>query len=394
MTTAKSEEIQYAQYLSVAGQELLLFVESPPLFEAMLVDMRRAKKRIWLETYIFAQDAVGKEVASVLKAQARAGLDVRLIYDAVGCFGASPGFFADLERAGVHVHAFHALGEALYRFSLLRILNRRNHRKLLVIDEHVAYFGGMNIVDQSGERSDLPRRKLPVSGGWRDVHLRLCGPQQAELAESFLRSWLQAKGQRVPEKALSYRLGHLAQGAESIQFFDSGPGRKHTRAARVFLQLFQQARERILLSMAYFLPIGRVLGHLLKARKRGVRVRVVVPASSDVPLVQRATRYLNHLLIKRRVQIYERQRQMLHSKAMVVDDEWSVVGSCNLDPRSLWINYEFLAVIHSRRFARALKEIIRFEMAHSVRFTHRTVRALPWWQRLLDRLAWSLRWWL
>src|SRR5207245_4576415 len=139
------------------------------------------------------------------------------------------------------------------------------------------------------------------------------------------------RGKKVPRRSRSYRKGQLATAAESIQFFDSGPGPKHTRALRVFHRLLSMARKRITLSMAYFLPVGRVLRALLRAHRRGVFIRVVVPAQSDVPVVQRATRCLYGRLLRRRFHIYERQVHMLHSKVMVVDDEGSVLGSCTLD---------------------------------------------------------------
>ena len=113
-----------------------------------------------------------------------------------------------------------------------------------------------------------------------------------------------------------------------------------------------------------------------------------------VPLVQRASRHLYLKLLRRRFHIYERQTHILHSKVMVVDDQWSVLGSCNFDARSLWINYEFLAVIHSRGLARLLNEIVRFEIERSQRITLRSCLCRRWWQRLLDRAAWSFRWWL
>src|SRR5262249_4819153 len=126
----------------------------------------------------------------------------------------------------------------------------------------------------------------------------------------------------------------------------------------------------------------------------GVFVRTVVPGRSDVPVVQRATRHLYTKLLRRRFHVYERQVNMLHSKVMVVDGEWAVLGSSNLDARSLWINLEFLAAIQSRTLARALNDIIGYEIAHSRRITRKKYLRQRWWQRLLDRLAWSLRWWL
>src|SRR5262249_32701078 len=151
----------------------------------------------------------------------------------------------------------------------------------------------------------------------------------AEVAESFDRSWRRAHGEEIKRRPLSYRRGLLARGEESIQFFDSGPGLKHTRAARVFRRLLKAARRNVTLSMAYFLPVGKVLTELLRAHQRGVFVRVVIPGESDVRVVQYATCHLYRKLLRRRFHIYERQNSMLHSKVMVVDDQWSVLGSCN-----------------------------------------------------------------
>lgn len=378
----------------VAGHELTLFVESHTLIAAMAEDIRNARDRVWLESYIFLDDAAGKLIAEAIMERARSGADVRLLYDAVGSQATPEEFFDDLVRSGVNVHAYHSLREALWRFRPLRILNRRNHRKLLVVDDRVAYFGGMNITDVSSFRAVDQAEHLPASAGWRDVHVRLTGPQQREVAESFERSWRRAHGEPVSWKPRAYRKALLARGAESIQFFDSGPGPGYTRAARLFGRLIAAARRRLTLSMAYFLPVGGVLRQLLKAPRRGVLVRVIVPADSDVPVVQHATRHLYYWLLRRRFRIFERRVNMLHSKVMVVDDAWTVVGSCNLDARSLYINLEFVAVIHSLALARAVNRVVRYEINHSQRVTHQEYRERSWWRRLVNRLAWALRWWL
>lgn len=373
--------------VTVAGNDLTVFVESPPLIAAMLDDIRVAQRRVWLETYIFADDVAGRPVALALQEKARAGLDVRLHYDPVGCRSTPSAFFRDLARAGVQVQAFNPLWEGLWRLGPLRVLNRRNHRKLLVVDERVAYFGGMNVIDTStAARIESP--------GWRDVHVRLTGPQQPEVAESFERAWRLARGEPIERRPPPYRKALLARGEESIQFFDSGPGLRHTRAGRLYARLIRAARRRLRISMAYFVPVGRVLRELLRAHRRGVFIQVVVPGESDIPLVHRATRFLCTRLLRRRFHIYERQRNMLHSKATVVDEQWSVVGSANLDARGLWINLEFLAVIHSRELARVMSEIIQHEIGLSRRIKLRDYSKRSWWQRLLDRLAWALRWWL
>ena len=122
--------------------------------------------------------------------------------------------------------------------------------------------------------------------------------------------------------------------------------------------------------------------------------RIIVPGESDVPAVQCATRHFYSFLLRRGFRVYEREDFMLHSKAMVIDGDWSIVGSCNLDPRSLWMNLEFLGVIRSRRMAAALKAVCLHEMQNSRRVSLRDWAQRPWWQRLIDRAAWSMRHWL
>jgi cardiolipin synthase len=382
--------------IEVAGNELTLFEGSMALVEAMGADIREARERVWLESYIIADDAAGRLMAEALIERAAAGVDVRLMYDAIGSYGTPRAFFDRLAAAGVQVHAFHSIRDNLWRLPFLQILNRRNHRKLLVIDERIAYFGGMNIVDQRGIATpdDVKRRHLPASAGWRDLHVRLVGPRQPEIAEECARLWewkhLRRSDRRTPWP-IKRMLGEKADG---IQFFASRPTRRTRRVARVFVPLIRRARREIIVSMAYFIPVGRVLRELFRARRRGVRVRVIVPGASDVQAVHWATRHLSRRLLARGIQIYERQDFMLHSKVMVIDGRLTVVGSCNLDPRSLRLNLEFLAVIRSRAMAAAATAFCRRELTHSRRVRLSEIRNRPLWQRIRDRLAWSVRRWL
>lgn len=380
--------------VQVADNELAIYTDSPSLLAAMIDDIRQARERVWLEVYIILDDPAGRAVAEALMERARAGLDVRLLYDAIGSLTTPSAFFQQMIDAGVQVCVFNPLWKALWRFSFLRILNHRNHRKLLVIDHEVAYFGGMNVVDQASRNRVDQVERMPSSAGWRDIHVRLTGPRQRELAESFERFWKRTQGERIPRRPGS-REDIMVSPEESIQFFDTGPGRRHTRAARVFVRLFRGTCRRLTFSMAYFVPVAGVLRELLRAHRRGVYVQVVVPRDSDVPLVHHATRYLYAKLLRKRFQLFERRTGMLHGKALIVDDEWTVLGSANLDARSMWINYEFVAVIRSRVLARVMNEIIQGEIRMSERMTLKAhLKQTSWWQRLLDRLAWSLRWWL
>ncbi|HEV2970040.1 MAG TPA: phospholipase D-like domain-containing protein [Pirellulales bacterium] len=382
--------------VQVAGNDLTLFDGATTLVAAMIEDIRAAHSRIWLESYTIADDAAGRAIAAALLERAAAGVDVRVMYDAIGSLTTPQAFFDRLAAGGVEVHTFHSIRDNLLRFGFFRILNRRNHRKLLVVDDRVAYFGGMNIVDQRGivTPSDAKLRNLPASAGWRDLHLRLVGPKQGVIAEEFERLW-NWKHLRRRDRRTNWQIGRmLAVSDDAIHFFASRPGRRMRRVARILGPLIRRARRNITLSMAYFIPVGRVLRELLRARRRGVQVRVVVPAESDVKAVHWATRHLCQRLLARGIQIYERQDFMLHSKVMVIDELWTVVGSCNLDPRSLRLNLEFLAVVRSRAMAAAATAFCRHEMSHSRRIRLAEIRSRPLWQRVRDRLAWSVRRWL
>lgn len=382
------------RHATLGPNDLQVFVETPELVAAMLADIRGAQRRVWLECYIFTADEVGRAVATALEERARAGLDVRVLYDAVGSQFTPAWFFASLATAGVQVYGFHSLWEGLRRFRFLWTLNRRNHRKLLVIDDSVGYFGGMN-VSATGD-PPTPKGSTASSGGgsWRDVHVRLAGPAQVAIADSLSRSWRRAHGEKLRRRRRAYRRGILSMRPDSIQFFDSGPGARFTRAARVFARLLRQAGSSVDVSMAYFVPVGRVLRALLGARRRGASIRIVVPSHSDVPLVEWATRHFYRGLLRRGFTIYERQIRMLHSKLIVVDREWTVVGSANLDARSLYFNLEFIAVIRSRELAQLMVEIVDEEVRESELITKEKVAGRPWWHRVLAQFAYLLRWWL
>jgi cardiolipin synthase len=389
----------------VAGQELWIFAESPVLIAAMLEDIRTAQRRVWIECYIFLNDMAGQAISQALIDRAHAGVDVRVLYDAVGSQSTPDSFFGEMARAGVKVHAYHTLWEAARHLSLVkffRTMNRRDHRKLTVVDDQVAYFGGMNIVHQGEAITREEADRLPTSAGWRDLHVRLKGSQQREIADSFDRSWRRARGMRVrrrrrwKQRDIIPKVNEVASsaGGEFIRFLDTGPNARRRRLAAVFRNLIRGATRSVLLSMAYFIPSGRVLAAIRRTAGRGVRVRAVVPAESDVKLVYCATRYLYAQLIHMGVEVYERQDRMLHSKVMVVDDLWVVVGSSNLDPRSLLINLEFVAIIRSAAMAAKVTAICYHEIAHSRPVTLATWNARTWWQRLVDRTAYAFRRWL
>ncbi len=381
--------------VDVAGHTLELFNQTHLLFEAMLQDIAAAKERVWLETYIFSDDRAAHAIADAMVCRARDGVDVRLLYDALGSQHTEPAIFKKLAAGGVQVHAYHRVKEALRSIAAFIILNRRDHRKLLVVDNRCAYFGGMNINDHGHLfRASPDDPSVDPAAAWRDMHIRMTGPQQVEVAHSFERSWMHAKGEQMPPRPSGYRRVKLGDARESIHFFDTGPGLKFSRAPRVFRRLLRAANQSVVIVMAYFIPVGRVMGEIIRARKRKLHVHVLVPAMTDVPIAQYGAWYLYRKLLRLGVRLYERKNRVMHTKAMVIDRQWTVVGSANMDPRSLYINLEFMAVIRSAAFAQAVVRMTRGELRRSrrVRFSDCEKRTLK--QRFLSTLAYSCRWWL
>lgn len=389
--TPETRAVNVAE-VDVAGNRLHLFVELPPMIESLLTDIRAATRRVWIESYIVADDATGRAVAEALRERVAAGVECRLVYDSVGSLRTPSKYFTDLEAAGVAVRPYHHISKMWGRFDFFRRFNRRSHRKLIVIDDHVCYFGGMNLVDSSGPPVVSDKHNRPPEGlGWRDVHVRLDGPKTAEIATAMEDLWRRINDEPASEMRRWPVIPMAESYGDDIFFFDSRPTHQYRKPSRVLKTLLDGAQHRVTLLMAYFIPVGKILKALLYARKRGVNVQVIVPGVSDVPMVQWASRYMYEKLLKRGIEIYERNDRMLHSKAMVVDSCWSVIGSCNLDPRSLRINLEFLAVIRSDKLAAELEKICNYEREHSRKIELDEHRKASWWDRLLYRFAWYFR---
>lgn len=370
-----------------------MYTEPMDLMHAMLEDFAGARSRIWLEDFIYRDDAVAGEIADVLGRQAAAGVDVRVIYDSAGGLLTRAGYFDRLREHGVKVFAFHSPWRLLPKLHFRR-LDIRTHRRLTVVDDAIGYFGGMNIGDFGGPGSKRPRRseRSAVEAGWPDVHLRISGGPPTEFAGAFQRLWHKSNGESSGEDSPWQLDSFLSRGDEDgIDYFDSDPRGLGRSPEEVLVPLIQSARRSITMLIAYFIPQGAVLEALYAAAARGVRVRVAVPADSDVKVVQFAARHMYADLIRGGIEVFERQARMLHAKAVIVDSRCCMVGSCNIDPRSLWINLEFFAVLRSRELGEALERFAEQQFAESEQITLEKATQRPWWQRFVDVLAYLFR---
>lgn len=344
-------------------------------FPAMFAAMDRAASSIALEMYIVADDTTGREFRTHLVEAAKRGVHVRVLVDSWGSWNLSDSFWDKLRAAGGRIRWFRPLAKGLLPF--------RNHRKLLLVDDHIAFIGGLNISDAYYRGAD---NGIP----WRDNALELRGPQVAALRRSFRRMWSKAN---APLRRLifSYRRDREFTTPVNglVHFLESGPENPMRAVRRAYRQVVQNARGTIDLAMGYFYPHGSMLRALKRAVRRGVRVRLITPLQSDIPITRWAARGLYGRLLRAGVELWEYTPSMMHSKLAIADDT-VIIGSANLDIRSGRINYELVAVVKDRELAAQARADFENDIRQSVgvgieEWDHRSV-----FQKIKERFSYCL----
>jgi len=302
------------------GNRVDMLFDGAAAFPAMEAAIREAKRTVHVMFYIFRDDETGRRWRSLLVERAKAGVTVRVLIDAWGTPRFTGKFSEPLRAAGASVASFlpsHFMPLLAPRF------NFANHRKLLVVDDRVAFLGGMNVADEYAHR-------------WRDLMARLEGPAARALDHVFLDDWFFASSEDVP---LPERPALDVVGMTDCAVVASGPDRASYIHDAYFI-LFTRALRRIWIVTPYFIPTDALATALTTAAGRRVDVRILLPSTSDVGIVKYAARSFYSALLSSGVKIYEYQGPMLHAKAFLVDDEMSAVGSANVDTRSFRLNFE------------------------------------------------------
>ncbi len=363
-----------------AGTEITLLRAGFETYPAMLEAIAAAQSHIHLETYILEDDRTGNRFAAALRERAKAGVEVRVLFDGVGGFGIDRAWIAALERDGIRFVEYHPVAPWRARWNL----TRRDHRKIMVVDNEVAFTGGINISDDYADVADGGR-------GWHDIHCRLRGAIVLDLARLFRRTWIKSGGDAFPPPARDDSTG---RGGILARILETGPLRRKRVIRRAYLHAIAAARRDVLLENAYFLP-DRPLRHALtRAAGRGVDVRVIVPGSSDVKAIEYAGMYIYRYLAKRGVRILRWRGPMMHAKTGVIDGVWATVGSYNLDARSMFYNLEVIAEVIAPEFGAVMVDQFERDAADTLPFDEATWLALPWWKKSLAWLAFQVRAWL
>ena len=349
-------------------------------FPAMLAAIASARHFVHLETYILCADRTGRLFLDALVERARAGLSVRVLYDAVGSFELPQSFVDELRAGGVSVGEYHPIAPWRPRFGF----NQRDHMKILVVDGLVAFTGGMNIGD---EYAPLEQG----GGGWFDVHAQVRGPIVGELDRLFARTWERATGECITVHSGDQPLQQPGMWAAVIDNFGI---RNRSRKRIAYLHAIRAAKSSIALMNAYFIPDLGLRRALRAAARRGVRVQVIVPAVTDVGVVMFASRHLYPRLLRGGVQIYEWPARMMHAKTGVIDGVWSTIGSYNLDRRSLFHNLEAGVVVADAALGARMREIFDHELAKSREVTLAECLARPVLARARQWFCYLWRYWL
>lgn len=319
-----------------------------------------------------------------LMERARAGVEVLLMYDYWGS-EVSPVTLADLRAAGVKLLVFRPFRYLGSLSKALSKVSRRNHRKSLTVDGELGFTGGLNISNDYAAVID-------GGAGWRDTHLRITGPDAQALERLFLITWTQNKGPRFDLQRFTRP---RFAGCEKLRVVGNDFALDRKGIRRAYQEAFDRAKERICVTNAYFLPPAKLVRSLVLAARRGVKVTVILAATTDVKLVLYAARGLYPRLIKNGIHVYEwTSGKILHAKTAVVDGSWATVGSSNLDPMSLRQNLEVNAIVTEPKFGAALEQMFLEDLQQCERITLSDVKQYGLVDRLLSWFAYRLRHWL
>lgn len=363
---------------ALAGNRLAPLVTGDEAYPKMRAAIRGAKQHIHLQSFIIGRDDTGREFLEALAAKAAEGVEVRLLYDQ---FGSTRAHLLGLFRKYKNIPNLQIAGWTQANFFKRQFqINLRNHRKVLVVDGAHAFFGGINLHDEN--------TSTHKHGPIRDYHFEVHGPLVQELQYSFLHDWYFITREN-PEALLTEQHFPRAEpeGSLTARLISSGPSTEKEVAVETYFNSITLAQKQILAATPYFVPPVDILRALRSAALRGLDVRLVVPQKNNHFYAGYASRALYEELLLAGVKIFERQPPFMHAKALVIDGEFSLVGTANLDERSLNLNYESSVAIYGSEFADAMKNIIHEDIDLSEEIILADWRQRPAHRLLLENLA-------
>lgn len=377
-----------AQARFVPGNAVRLLRDGREAFPAMLDAIAQARRQVLLEMYWFDSDRVGRRFAEELGRACQRGVEVAVIYDSVGSITADRAMFNELEAQGARLLEYNPVAPWRQRFRLsFTQLSRRDHRKILVVDGNVGFTGGINLANQWAPLEE-------EGGGWRDDMMRIAGPAVDGLSRCFHRVWRRHRLPRILHLSADPYVAAPGEALLPVRILGERYFRHRHAIARDYATRLHAAKRSAYISNSYFVPDGSVRRALVSAAKRGVDVRVIVPAHSDVEPVKFAGRAQYGKLLKAGVRIYEWQEGMFHSKTAVIDSEWCTTGTFNFDYMSVRRNLEVNASVLDGTLAQLFEASFREDLKRTREVDAQEVLFRPLGERVLEAGFYRLRKWL
>ncbi len=348
---------KYAKSYLTQYNDVDIYTSGNDKFDALMADIKDAKKCINLEYFIIKPDRVASQLIKLLTEKAREGVEVRLLLDAIGCNKLKPHHYKRLINAGGKVALF--FPPKIFKFNWK--LNYRNHRKIVTIDNCIGYVGGYNV---GLEYLGISKKFT----GWRDTHIRVSGMSVEDLNNRFVLDWRFASGENMQLSQYDYSDDTL-HGNTAIQIVSSGPDSNETEVKQAYLKMISSAKRSVFIQTPYFVPDESIFEAIKSAALSGVDVRIMIPNQPDHPFVYWTTYQNVGMLLQYGVKVYIYDSGFLHAKTIVVDDELASIGSANFDVRSFKLSFETNAVIYDQGFARHMSEIFNNDISHSRELT-------------------------
>ena len=350
-----------AEAVLTDNNDIRIFTDGREKFQTLLSEMDHARNYIHVQYYIIKNDELWKEIEEVLLRKARQGVEIRVLFDSMGCRGMHGSDWARLEKAGIKVAEFFP---ALLGKLQLRV-NYRNHRKIVVIDGRIGFVGGFNV----GREYIGKDKKF---GYWRDTHICIEGSAVTSLAMRFVLDWNYAARENLFLEDRLFELPtYVRNGRDPVQIISSGPDSKSQEIRNNYLRLIHMARKNIYIQTPYFIPDDDIRDALEIAAKSGIDVRIMIPCKPDHPFVYWATYSYLGEMVEAGARCYTYNNGFLHAKCMCVDGLVTCMGTANMDIRSFSLNFEVNAVIYSARTTGRLMEALENDIAKSTLITRK-----------------------
>lgn len=344
-------------------------------FEALFRDIASAEDHINLQYYIIRNDGIGEQLIQLLTHKAEQGVSVHFLYDDIGSLTLPTSYFREFLRAGGK-----AKPTIASKLPINLRLNYRNHRKVAVIDGKIGYIGGFNV----GDEYLGSNRKI---GYWRDTHLRIIGGAAASIQHQFLIDW-NAASPNIPLKYDGRFFPNIkGPGNAAVQIIESGPDKGISQIRDGMLKLISRAEHSIDIQTPYFVPDNAILAALKVAAMGGVRVRLMIPSKADHVLIQDASLAFAGILNECGVRVFTYQNGFLHAKMLLVDEMAYTIGSANMDERSFSLNFEANAFVYDLETAKEMLRLFERDLCLATERDVEFFRAMPWTQRMKQRVA-------